>query len=87
MTLLHKFNKVHQKQKEGFSWNRAMDEVHVERLIQKYKGGGELNGEDPALLFLKKWPASTKYIDSPEKLPGLEQKVCMQRTRLSHQTA
>nr|XP_058942650.1 uncharacterized protein LOC131770949 [Pocillopora verrucosa] len=52
-----------------------MDEVHVERLIQKYKGGGELNGEDPALLFLKKWPASTKYIDSPEKLPGLEQKI------------
>ena len=39
-------NKVHQRQNRGLSWNRAMDEVHVERLIQKYKDGGEFESED-----------------------------------------
>lgn len=77
MTKLKLSEKVHQKQNEGFSWNRAMDEVHVERLIQKYKDGGEVVGEDPALLMLKKWPISKKYNDNPEKLPGLEQLVCV----------
>lgn len=52
-----------------------MDEVTVERLIQKYKDNRELDDEDPALLMLKQWPASKQYIDNPEKLPGLEQKV------------
>ena len=41
--------KVHQKQNRGLSWNRAMDEVRVERLVQKYKESGELDSEDPAL--------------------------------------
>ena len=40
-----------------------MDEVTVERLIQKYKDNGELDDEDPALLMLKQWPASKQYID------------------------
>ena len=67
--------KVHQKQNIGLSWNRAMDEVHVERLIQKYKDNGELDSEDPALLILKRWPACEQYKDNPDKLPGLEQQV------------
>ena len=67
--------KVHQKQNRGLSWNRAMDEVHVERLIQKYKNSGEFELEDPALVMLKQWPASRQYKDNPEKLPGLEQQV------------
>lgn len=73
------FKKVHEKQNEGSPWNRAMDEVHVERLIENYKDGGELCREDPALLMLKKWPVSRKYYDNPEKLPGLEQLVCVHR--------
>ena len=69
------FIKVHQMQSKGLSWNRAMDEVHVERLIQKYKDSGEFESEDPALVMLKQWPASRQYKDNPEKLPGLEQQV------------
>lgn len=65
------FKKVHEKQNEGSPWNRAIDEVHVERLIENYKDGGELCSEDPALLMLKKWPVSRKYYDNPEKLPKL----------------
>ena len=61
-------------QSKGLSWNRAMDEVHVERLIQKYDSG-EFESEDPALVMLKQWPASKQYKDSPEKLPGLEKQV------------
>ena len=53
-----------------------MDEVRVERLIQKYKDNGELDSEDPALLMLKKWPVSRQYKDNPDKLTGLEQLVC-----------
>ncbi|XP_022809422.1 uncharacterized protein LOC111346398 [Stylophora pistillata] len=67
--------KVHQKQKSGLSWNRAMDEVQVERLIQKYKDNGEVDSEDPALVMLKQWPASKQFKDNPEKLPGLEQRI------------
>nr|XP_058942651.1 uncharacterized protein LOC131770950 [Pocillopora verrucosa] len=52
-----------------------MDEVHVERLIQKYKDGGELDGEDPALLMLKQWPGSEKYKDDSDKLRALEQQI------------
>ena len=53
-----------------------MDEVTVERPIQKYKDNGELDREDPALLMLKAWPASRKYKSNPDKLPGFEQVVC-----------
>ncbi|PFX14913.1 hypothetical protein AWC38_SpisGene20897 [Stylophora pistillata] len=66
---------VHEKQSKGLPWNRAMDEVRVERLIQNYKVNGELNGEDPALVMLKHWPASKQYKDKPDKLPGLEKLV------------
>ena len=59
--------KVHQKQNKGLSRNRAMDEVHVEKLIWKYKDSGELDSEDPALLMLKKWPASEQYKDNPDQ--------------------
>ena len=53
-----------------------MDEVRVERLIQKYKDNGEVTSEDPALVMLKKWPASKQYQDNSDRLPGLEQLVC-----------
>jgi len=69
--------KVGQKQSEGMSWNKAMDEVRVERLIQKYKHGGELASEDPALVMLKKWPALKQYQYNSDSLPGLEQLVCI----------
>jgi len=59
------------------SWNRAMDEVRVERLIQKYKDNGELVSEDPALVMLKTWPASKRYQDNSDRLPGLEKLVCV----------
>ena len=58
-------------------WNRAMDKVRVERLIQKYKDNGELVSEDPALVMLKKWPASKQYQDNLDRLPGLERLVCI----------
>lgn len=51
-----------------------MDQVTVERLIQKYKDNGELDDEDPALLMLKLWPAYQYKVNS-DKLSGLEQKV------------
>jgi len=69
--------KVQQKRSEGMSWNRAMDGVRVERLIQKYKDNGELVSEDPAVVMLKKWPASKQYQDNSDRLPGLEQLVCI----------
>ena len=58
------------------SWNRAIDEVHVARLIKTYKDNGELNSEDPALLMLKQWPASRHYKNCPDTLPSLAQMVC-----------
>jgi len=67
--------KVRQKQSEGMSWNGAMDEVRVERLIQKYKDNGELASEDPALVMLKKWPAFKQYQYNSDHLPGLEQLI------------
>ena len=54
-----------------------MNEVRVERMIQKYKDNGELASEDPALLMLKKWPASKQYKDNANQLAGLEQLVCI----------
>ena len=59
------------------SWNGAMDEVRVERLIKKYKDNGELDSDDPALVMLKKWPASKQYQYTSDQLPGLEQLVCI----------
>ena len=53
-----------------------MDEVRVERLIQKYKDNGELDSDDPALVILKKWPAAKEYQYNSDCLPGLEQLVC-----------
>jgi len=69
--------KVRQRRSEGMSWNRAMDEVRVERLIQNYKYNGELASEDPALVMLKKWPASKQYQYNSDRLPGLEELVCI----------
>ena len=67
---------VHERQSRGLPWNRAINEVRVERIIQNYKDNGELDSEDPALVMLKPWPASKQYKDRPDKLPGLEKLVC-----------
>ena len=67
---------VHERQSIGLPWNRAMNEIRVERIIQNYKDNGELDSEDPALVMLKQWPASKQYKDRPDKLPGLEKLVC-----------
>ena len=64
------------------SWNRAMDEVRVERLIQNYKDSDGLVSEDPALVMLKKWPTSKQYQDNSDRLPGLEQLVCINNNNL-----
>ena len=61
-----------------------MDQVTVEKLIQKYKDNGELQREDPALVMLKQWPGSKQYKDNPEALPGLEQKVRSNNLCLDH---
>ena len=53
-----------------------MNEVRVQRLIQKYKDNGELESEDPALVMLKTWPTSKRYKGNPDKLLRLEQLVC-----------
>ena len=53
-----------------------MNEVRVQRLIQKYKDNGELESEDPALVMLKTCPTSKRYKGNPDKLLGLEQLVC-----------
>ena len=71
---------VRQKQGEGSTWNRAMDEVRVERLIQKYKDNGEMSNEDPALMMLKRWPMAKQYKDNLDRLPSLEQLVCVDYT-------
>ena len=67
---------VHERQSIGLPWNRVINEVRVERIIQNYKDNGELDSEDPALVMLKQWPASKQYKDRPDKLPGLEKLVC-----------
>ena len=53
-----------------------MNEVRVQKLIQKYKDNVELYSEDPALVMLKTWPTSKRYKGNPDKLLGLEQLVC-----------
>ena len=61
-----------------------MDEVRVERLIQKFKENGELVSEDPALVMLKKWPTSKQYQNNLDRLPGLEKLVCESHLYLFH---
>ena len=52
-----------------------MDEVRVERLINQFLDGGEMDCEDPALVMLKQWPANKQNRDNPDKNRGLEQLV------------
>ncbi|KAK2556747.1 Transient receptor potential cation channel subfamily V member 5 [Acropora cervicornis] len=49
----------------GMSWNRAMDEVRIERLMAKY-------GRDILLIIIRDWPACEKYKDKPELVASLE---------------
>lgn len=67
--------KVRKKHDEGIAWNRAVDEVRVDRLIKKYKDHGELATQDPTLLMLKRWPKAEHYQDNLDRLPSLEQLI------------
>ncbi|XP_068727782.1 transient receptor potential cation channel subfamily V member 5-like [Montipora capricornis] len=49
----------------GISWNRAMDEVRVERLMAKH-------GKDTLLVIIRDWPTSVKYKDKEELVASLE---------------
>lgn len=49
----------------GMSWNRAMDEVRIERLMARH-------GKDTLLVIIRDWPASDKYKDQPELVASLE---------------
>ena len=57
---------------EGITWNRAMDELRVEKLIDKY--------QDQALLvIIDKWPNQPKFQGKPETIPSLEYLVRNQK--------
>ena len=62
-------NKVNVKV-TGMSWNRAMDEVRVDRLSEKH-------GKNALLVIIHKWPQMKKYKDKPELIPSLEYLVRM----------
>ena len=47
------------------SWNRAMDEVRAQRLIDDY-------GKNALFVIIDKWPKMKKYQRKPELLPSLE---------------
>ena len=47
------------------SWNRAMDEVRVDRLTEKH-------GKNSLLVIIHEWPQAKKYKDKPELIPSLE---------------
>ncbi|XP_027051176.1 uncharacterized protein LOC113678493, partial [Pocillopora damicornis] len=49
----------------NLSWNRAMDEVRVDRLIKKYD-------KNALLVIIHDWPQKKKYRDKPELIPSLE---------------
>ena len=55
---------------QGMSWNRAIDKVRIERLMEKY-------GRDVLLIIIRDWPACEKYKDKPELVASLEYLVCM----------
>ena len=46
-------------------WNRAMDEVRTDRLIEKH-------GKNALLVIVHEWPQRKKYKDKPELIPSLE---------------
>lgn len=57
---------------EGIPWNRAMDEVRIERLMEKH-------GKDTLCIIIRDWPASGKYKGKPELVASLEYLVCILR--------
>ena len=60
------FFKVQEKfRADKISWNRAMDEVRADRLINKYD-------IYCLLVIIRDWPASEKYRDKPELVASLE---------------
>ena len=47
------------------SWNRAMDEVRADQLIEKH-------GKNSLLVIIHEWPRKKQYKDKPELVPSLE---------------
>lgn len=52
------------------SWNRAMDEIRAERLLEKH-------GRDTLLVIIRDWPANEKYKDKHEMVASLEYLVSL----------
>ncbi|XP_048582080.1 uncharacterized protein LOC5507682 [Nematostella vectensis] len=70
------WRKVRDKYNESeMSWSRAMDEVRVEQLVEKYESSGNKLSEIPLLVLLKRWPTKRKYRDSPSLLAALEHQI------------
>ena len=59
---------MHKKFDNGAAWNRAMDEVRVERWEKRYK-------ERTLEVMIKYWPDTDKYKDRPELIASLEHQV------------
>lgn len=72
-SLLHHF-KVEEKftMRPEISWNRAMDEVRIERLMSKH-------GMNTLVIIICVWPASENYEGKPELVASLEYLVCTMR--------
>ena len=49
----------------GITWNRAMDEVRIERLMEKHN-------KDTLCVIIRDWPASEKYKDKTDLVASLE---------------
>ena len=52
-----------------------MDEVRIDRLMEKY-------GKDALCVIIQDWPASLKYKHKPELVASLEYLVCLVIHRL-----
>lgn len=57
------------------TWNRAMDEVRVEQLIESYDSSEGKLSEAPLLVMLKRWPVGRKYRENPCLRAALEHLV------------
>ena len=58
------------------SWNRAMDEVRIERLMERH-------GRDTLCVIIKDWSASENYKEKPVLAASLEYLVCKIKHKMS----
>lgn len=56
--------------KAGLSWNRAMDEIRIDRLLARH-------GRDTLCVIIRDWPANKRYKDSLTLVASLEYLVCV----------